>query len=103
MSRAARSGGRLCIRCAALSISSCCGQFAVIQIRRERHEPGGAEAIRHLLDAGIEAPPFLDDQDSGTRSRGGLTKYPDAIVPLLRNSTVSAMPVRILCRRVLHQ
>ena len=44
------------------------GQLAVIEIGRERHEPGGAEAIRHLLDSGIEAPPFLDHQHARTRT-----------------------------------
>jgi hypothetical protein len=41
----------------------------MVQIRRERHEPRGSEAIRYLLDSRIEAPPFLNDKDSGTRAR----------------------------------
>jgi hypothetical protein len=45
------------------------GQFPVVEVRCERHEPGCTEAIRHLLDAGIEAPPFLDDQHTGTGAR----------------------------------
>ena len=48
------------------------GQFPVIEIGRQRDEAGGGEPIRHLLDAGIEPPPFLDDQDAGARTRGGL-------------------------------
>src|SRR5439155_5969883 len=42
------------------------GQFPVVEIRRQRHEPSGSQAIRHLLDSGIEVPPFLDDQDART-------------------------------------
>ena len=58
-------------------------QFAVIEIGRERHEPGGAESIRHLLDAGIEAPPFLDDQDAWTGTRSGRNEIPG------RDSTIA--------------
>ena len=34
------------------------------------------EAIGHLLDAGIEAPPFLDDQDSGAGTSRGRDEIP---------------------------
>ena len=84
------------MRCAGLVHLVVPGQFPVIEIRRERDEPGGAEAIRHLLDAGIEAPPFLDDQNARARIQlAGFARYPDAMLPLLRNSTVSAMRERI--------
>ena len=44
------------------------GELAVIEVGRERDEAGGAETIGHLLDAGVEAPPFLDHEDAGTLS-----------------------------------
>ena len=52
------------------------GKLPVIEVGSERHEARGAEAIGHLLDAGIEAPPFLDDQDSGAGTSRGRDEIP---------------------------
>ena len=52
------------------------GQFPMIEIRCERHEPGGSKPIGHFLDSGIEAPPFLDDQDSRAVANRGLDEIP---------------------------
>src|SRR6185295_772771 len=46
------------------------GALAVKEVRRERHESGFGETIRHMLDMGDEAPPLLYDDDAGARFRG---------------------------------
>jgi hypothetical protein len=38
-------------------------QLAMIEVRHERDEARGRQAIGHLLDAGIEPPPLVVDHD----------------------------------------
>jgi hypothetical protein len=57
-------------------------ELAVIQVRRERDEPGGPETVGPRLDARIEAPPLLDDEHARTRSPGRRHEIPRGLVPV---------------------
>ena len=43
-------------------------QLTVIEVRRQRHETSGTQPIGHLLDSGIQAPPFLNHYDARART-----------------------------------
>ena len=47
------------------------GQLAVVEVGGQRHEPRLAEAVRHLLDPPVEAPPLLHHEDTGARTARG--------------------------------
>ena len=42
------------------------GEVAVVQVGAQRDEPLGGEPVGHLLDAGVEAPPLLHDDQAGS-------------------------------------
>ena len=45
------------------------GQLTVVEVGHQRDETGRAEAVGHLLDPGVEAPPLLDHDEPGPGSR----------------------------------
>ena len=52
------------------------GELAVVEVGGERDEPLGGEPIGHLLDAGVEPPPLLDDDQSGAGPAVGQRQVP---------------------------
>ncbi len=55
-------------------------KLAVVQIGSEGDEAGRRQAICHLLDTGVEAPPFLHHDDTGACARLGHSEVPACVV-----------------------
>ena len=73
MSRAAWS---ICIAIIAFPASSGSRRtfVPVVEVRGQRDEPGGGEAVTHVLDVVDEAPPLLDHDDPGTLPLSGVAR-----------------------------
>ena len=52
------------------------GQLAVVEVRYQRDEARGTEPIGLRLDAGVEAPPLLHDDDAGAGAVRGTYEVP---------------------------
>jgi hypothetical protein len=52
------------------------GQIAVVEVGGEGDEPFGGETVGHLLDARVESPPLLDDDQTGPGARCGDGQVP---------------------------
>ena len=59
-------------------------QLAVVQVGCEGHETGRSEPVGHLLGAGVEAPPLLDDDHARPRARLGQDQVAPCVVAVAR-------------------
>ena len=64
MSRAGAIGRHRLHQLARLVHLGVLGEVAVVQVGGERDEALGGEPVGHLLDAGVESPPLLHDDQA---------------------------------------
>src|SRR5262249_34906581 len=91
MSRAARSAGISVISRAALSISVCCASSPWYKSGVSATNPASPSRSATSLMLGSSPHHSCTTTTPGPEPLSGTTRYPAAVLPLLANSTVSAM------------